>query len=133
MPHNFILKDRLDFKRTSLDRCVKIICISLHDDFTDCLTTSICQSILQSGHGHKTMLNPSSFIDFTKLFIKQNWKIFFTSQTSLQNSALFSNTVMKSLNYKLTIVWASKILNLHVLPRVFIPTITPGVKLYMNP
>jgi hypothetical protein len=68
------LKGRLGFYGISLDGSIKIIWSSLHEALIECLTTFICQSILQSGNVYKTMLKPSSFIDFTKLFIKAELK-----------------------------------------------------------
>lgn len=61
-------------------------------------------------------------------------KSFSPAKASLTKAVPFSNTtIKKSLNYKLTMVQASEILNLRVLPRVFIVSVTPGVELYARP
>lgn len=133
IPLKFYL-DRLDFKRTSLGRCVKIVCLYVSSRYLHWMpTASICQSILQSSNVYKTMLKSSSFIDFTQLFIKQNWKFISPAKTSLTKCSTLCQHYYEVPNYKLTIVQASNALNLHVLFRVSIPTVTPGAKLYMRP
>lgn len=56
-------------------------------------------------------------------------KSFSPTKTCLTKFKPFAFTIIKSFNYKLKLVQVSRILKLHMLPRVFIANLTRGVKL----